>query len=532
MYCYEDKIRAISTLKQVDFNYKEAVNILGYPNSAVLRKWFKEYKEKGDFLKESKAPSPLKKKDYSMEEKKRAVDFYIKNGRNISRTIRCLGYPSRILLASWLNLYSKDGRRIYSKRNKISKSEETDLVLSFLKKHKDIVETVFKLTKKDSLLYNEDMKNKDIKELEREDYISELLYKIKDLEEENNLLKRSAKDPNVINEELKRLQSKNKDLEMELDIIKTAEKLLKKERGINYKNYSNREKAMLVNALSKKYIKTLLFKKLDLKKRTYYNIIKTLDYDKYSKIREIIRKIFYSSNRNFGYRRIQLHLQRDYNINLNVKTVRKLIRQEKLNVIYYKKKSNKYSSYKGEKGLAPDNIVNRNFHSNKPNELWLTDITEFKLNDNKLYLSPIIDCFDGKVLSYSISSSPNQKLANSSLNKACRNLKKNEYPIIHSDRGIHYQWKDWKDICDKYNLIRSMSRKGNCADNSACEGFFGRLKNEFFYYRDWKNISSTEFIAKLSNYIDWYNNKRRKVSLGGLTIAEYREKYYSNLAER
>ena len=172
---------------------------------------------------------------------------------------------------------------------------------------------------------------------------------------------------------------------------------------------------------------------------------------------------------------------------------------------------------------APENIVGRDFHAGKPNELWLTDSTEFKIPAGKVYLSPILDCFDGKLVSWSIGEHPTAKLANSSLIGACKTLKEGERPVSHSDRGGHYRWPGWIGICEKYGLVRSMSKKGCSPDNSACEGLFGRIKNEFFYYRDWDGVPIGDFIAMLDAYLRYYNEERIKESLGWMSPVQYRK---------
>lgn len=153
---------------------------------------------------------------------------------------------------------------------------------------------------------------------------------------------------------------------------------------------------------------------------------------------------------------------------------------------------------------------------------WLTDITEFNIPAGKVYLSPLIDCFDGLAVSWSIGTSPSADLVNSMLDEAITTLKEDEHPIIHSDRGCHYRWPGWIDRMDDASLTRSMSKKGCSPDNSACEGFFGRLKNEMFYDRSWKNVSIDEFINTLDAYIRWYNQDRIKESLGWMSPLEYR----------
>ena len=158
----------------------------------------------------------------------------------------------------------------------------------------------------------------------------------------------------------------------------------------------------------------------------------------------------------------------------------------------------------------------------KPNEKWLTDITEFHIPAGKIYLSPIIDCFDGMVVSWTIGTSPNSKLANTMLQKAIEQLDPSEHPLVHSDRGCHYRWPEWINLMDTAGLTRSMSKKGCSPDNSACEGFFGRLKNEMFYGRNWNHASIDSFIHKLDEYIHWYNETRIKISLGGMSPFQYR----------
>lgn len=145
------------------------------------------------------------------------------------------------------------------------------------------------------------------------------------------------------------------------------------------------------------------------------------------------------------------------------------------------KKKRKYNSYEGELTKAPADLIKRNFHALKPNCKWLTDITEFSIPSGKIYLSSIVDCFDGLIQSWTISNQPNAILVNSMLDNAVAQLNNDETPIVHSDRGAHYRWTGWIDRMEAFQLSRLMSRKGCSPDNAACEGFLGRLKNELFY---------------------------------------------------
>jgi transposase InsO family protein len=194
--------------------------------------------------------------------------------------------------------------------------------------------------------------------------------------------------------------------------------------------------------------------------------------------------------------------------------------EEKLVVPCRKKR--KYSSYKGEISPAVENVVARDFHAGAPNIKWLTDLTEFHIPAGKVYLSPIIDCFDGMVVSWTIGTSPDAELVNTMLDEAICNLSYGEHPIVHSDRGCHYRWPGWILRMENSGLTRSMSKKGCSPDNSACEGFFGRLKNEMFYYCSWQDVSIEQFINELDSYLRWYNEKRIKMSLGAMSPVDYR----------
>ena len=158
-------------------------------------------------------------------------------------------------------------------------------------------------------------------------------------------------------------------------------------------------------------------------------------------------------------------------------------------------KRRRYGSYLGEISREPENVINRDFQAAAPNEKWLTDITEFQIPAGKVYLSPVVDCFDGMVVSWSMSTRPDAALVNTMLDAAIETVgNSHQRPILHSDRGAHYRWPGWLSRMRDANLIRSMSRKGCSPDNAACEGFFGRLKTEWFYPGDWRNTSIEQFM--------------------------------------
>lgn len=326
-------------------------------------------------------------------------------------------------------------------------------------------------------------------------------------------------------DDIEELKRQNAELRMENAILEETIKIIKKDPGVDQNDLSNREKTLVVDALRKHFPLNNLLERFDLPRSSfYYHLTMIAAGDKYADLRNRIIEIFHESNDTRGYRYIHAKLrQSDDPIIVSEKVVRHIMAEENLEVIYAKKQKRKWSSYVGEVSEAPDNLVKRNFHADTPNELWLTDITEFKIPDGKVYLSPILDCFDGKLVSWSIGTHPTAELANSSLREACKSLKEGEHPVSHSDRGGHYRWPGWIDICKEYGLVRSMSKKGCSPDNSACEGLFGRIKNEFFYYRDWNGVTQEEFISRLDSYLRYYNENRIKESLGWLSPVQYRE---------
>ena len=252
----------------------------------------------------------------------------------------------------------------------------------------------------------------------------------------------------------------------------------------------------------------------------FYHRARLRSPQKYGQVRSAIADFFGANNRCYGYRRIRVALQR-MGLSVSEKIIRRIMAEEGLSVLRIRRRA--YSSYKGEISPAVDNVVDRDFHADAPNTKWLTDITEFQLPAGKAYLSPMIDCFDGMVVSWTIGTSPDAELVNAMLDTAIAGLPEGEHPVVHTDRGSHYRWPGWISRMDQARLTRSMSKKGCTPDNAACEGFFGRLKNEMYYNRTWDGASMQEFIGVVDRYIRWYNQKRIKLSLGGLSPAEYRQ---------
>ena len=307
---------------------------------------------------------------------------------------------------------------------------------------------------------------------------------------------------------------------LEKDVYEKAAEILKKEMGDSLKDFSNREKAMVIEALRFKYPMKDILEVFDMAKSSYcYQHNQLQKEDKFRKLRERIIDIFNKNKKRYGYRRIHMVLKTE-GVIVSEKIVCRIMKEECLKVRSVRQR--KYNSYMGEISPAVPNEIQRDFHSDKPNEKWLTDITEFKIGDNKVYLSPIIDCFDGLPVTWTVGVSPNAELVNTMLDQAIDQLDDESHPIVHSDRGCHYRWPGWIERMNKAKLTRSMSKKGCSPDNSACEGFFGRMKNEMFYGYNWNDVTTSEFIQLVNEYMEWYREKRIKISLGGKSPMDYR----------
>jgi putative transposase len=260
-----------------------------------------------------------------------------------------------------------------------------------------------------------------------------------------------------------------------------------------------------------------LLKFAKLKRSTYYAIIKSLNKaDKYAEVRAKLHHICESHFGRYGYRRVTAEMRRQ-NICINHKVVMRLMKEEGLTS---KVRMKKYRSYRGQIGKIAPNIIDRDFAAGRPNQKWTTDITEFSLFGKKLYLSPILDMFNGEIVSYDISTAPALPQVMNMLEKAFAKVKNTKGIVLHSDQGWQYQHAYYQKALKNHGIIQSMSRKGNCLDNSVMENFFGLLKSELLYLQKFKSLE--DFEKKLHEYIYYYNNKRIKLKLKGMSPVEYR----------
>ena len=395
---------------------------------------------------------------YSTEEKQQAIDLYFKNGCNMKKTVRELGYGSATGILRWLRETVPDKVSKPVQRNwKVDYPEEIKqaAVIDLCESNSSTADIAEKYGISRATLYEWKVQYigkgncilKQQKLNSKEYYINE----INRLKEEKRL----------VEQELKKTQAELYRAHLEKDVYEKAAEILKKEMGDNLKEFSNQEKAMVIIALRDKYPVKRILEVFDMVKSSYcYQQKQIKKENKIVKIKERIKILFFENHKRYGYRRIHLLLKRE-GIIISEKIVRSIMKEENLIVRIIRQK--KYSSYLGEISPAV------------PNEI------------NAIVL-----------------------------------LKENEHPIVHSDRGCHYRWSGWIQRMDEAGLTRSMSKKGCSPDNSACEGFFGRMKNEMFYGEKWDKISVEEFISIINQYMQWYRDKRIKLSLGGLSPMEYR----------
>jgi transposase InsO family protein len=189
-------------------------------------------------------------------------------------------------------------------------------------------------------------------------------------------------------------------------------------------------------------------------------------------------------------------------------------------------RAKKYCSYRGKVGIVARNVIGRDFKATAPNQKWATDVTVFKIKDAKLYLSPIIDMYNSEIVSYALSESPDFRQITEMLDKAFAKTPDNTKLILHSDQGWQYFMRPYQRRLKSKGILQSMSRKGNCLDNAVIENFFGIVKTELLYLQNFESM--TQFKDELVQYIEYYNNRRIKAKLKGMSPVQYRTHYKDN----
>ncbi len=504
MYSYEDRMKAVRLYIKLGMRVRATIRQLGYPTKNSLKAWHREYEQRRDL-----APGYVRKPRYSQAQKVAAVEHFVEHGCSVSATIKALGYPGRGSLPLWVQeLRPEVGRRVVGKCPvQAPLAVKRAAVIALCTRHGSALEVAQEMGVCRPTLYN---------------WKKQLLGA-----EASASMKRSKESPPgperaELEQQLEALRRDLRRLQLEHDLLEKANEIVKKEMGIDRRLLTNQEKAQLVDALKHRYSLAELLGEVGLARSSYFYHRARLNLvDKYAGVRRAMVDIFEHNHRCYGYRRMQASLNRQ-SIGVSEKVVQRLMKQESLVAALPKRR--RYGSYLGEISPAPVNLLERDFSATAPNKKWLTDITEFQIAAGKVYLSPMIDCFDGMVVSWSIGTRPDAELVNTMLDAAIETVDAStDRPVVHSDRGAHYRWPGWLSRMAAAKLVRSMSRKAYSPDNAACEGFFGRLKTELFYRRDWLTTSVDQFIQTLDAYIRWYNEERIKSSLGFRSPIEHRK---------
>ena len=537
--------RAVGLYIRYECCAADAIHELGYPSKEALRMWYRER------LEEERAGVPSRRGErqrrYSEEQKCAAVDHYLECGRRLSRTMRMLGYPeSKELLMAWIDELAPGRRRL--RHGPVPEELKRKAVVAVasgrLKSHEAAAElgvqaAVVREWKRQMLAGS---KETHVARERRERPgggggarpvvpdapavaagsrdaagLADALASM-----EKRLARMQAR-LDELDADVERQRREKRELDVEIAIRRGALELLGKEPGADPENLTNREKTILVKQISEAQrvsVKSLL-PVVGLAHSTYHyrlNAMRRPDRDAW--LLPLVEGAFENSEKRYGYKRVHLELQ-GMGITVSAKRVMKLMTKHGMVPLF--KSAKRYSSYKGELTRAPENLVNRDFHADGPNMLRVTDLTEFSIPAGKAYLSPLIDCYDGLPVAWTIGTSPNAELADGMLSDACSTLGEGDRPVIHSDRGRHYRWPEWIRICEEHKLTRSMSAKGCSPDNAAAEGFFGRLKQEFFHKRSFAGVSMDEFIGMLDDYMVWYRDKRIKTEFGMSIMDRRRE---------
>lgn len=248
----------------------------------------------------------------------------------------------------------------------------------------------------------------------------------------------------------------------------------------------------------------------------YYQVQAQQRPDKHASLKQLVQSVYDQEKGLYGYRRVTAVI-RNLGTLVNKKVVERLMTELGLRSVVRPKK---YRSYRGAVGRTAPNLLERNFVAQRPNQKWVTDVTEFKVAQQKLYLSPVMDLYNREIVAYEMATRPCLALVDNMMGKAFERLQSEPKLVIHSDQGWHYQHAQYRHKLATRGVKQSMSRKGNCLDNAAMESFFGTLKSEFFYLKRFASVE--ELKAGLDEYIHYYNHHRIKLNLNSLSPVAYR----------
>ncbi|PWA13411.1 IS3 family transposase [Pueribacillus theae] len=439
---------------------------------------------------------------FTSEEKLQAVKSYLNGMEGYKTVAKSIGVSSGVL-HNWIKQYEFAGEAAFDKPYTTFSPQFKMDVLNYMVEQGTSI-------RKTAAIFNIPAPSTLFKW--KTDFESGGLDALKPKKKGRPTMNKNSKKPTPAEGSVEALQEELERLRMENAYFKKVECLSSKQGKI-----TKQDKAQVVYELRHEFPVKALLKLAEIPRSTYYYWVKNMGKpDPDAQLKKIIQSIYDEHEGRLGYRRIRDEL-RNRKLKINHKKVQRIMKELGLKCLVRMKK---YRSYKGTVGKIASNILDRNFKADKPNEKWVTDITEFKLFGEKLYLSSILDLYNGEIITYTLGSRPTYSLVSTMLDQAFERLKGEENLLIHSDQGWHYQMKKYQLSLSERGITQSMSRKGNCYDNAVIESFFGIMKSEFLYLKEFESVE--HFKKELEKYIDYYNHKRIKAKLKGMSPVQYR----------
>ena len=521
MFSTEQRRIAIEAFIRFDHSHAGAIAELGYPTRHSLRAWYKDYLEHG----EVRPPKRRREPKFTLEMRRAAVDYCLAHGKSLAGTMRGTGYPaSGECLCGWIDELAP-GQGKYGgpspKAGPVPLAEKIRAVAEPGSRSGTAAEVAEKYgaPRAAPYVWRREMTGDNVGEPEAR---GEPVGKEYD---------DPPDDIEVPRDMLREAEMRLRKVQLGLDVRQATLEMVKKDPGAEPGLLTNAEKAAMVTALRPRWKLCEVLPVVGMAKSSYEYARSAQakgETEGHAAARKAVIEAFEASGGTYGYRRVHAQVNADAGDGAAIGewTVRSIMEEENL-VARAARKKRRYSSYEGEISEAPENLLRdergrHHFHADKPNELWITDVTEFRIPAGKACPSPIADCLDGMPPSWSISTSPDAEMANSSLLGACRWLNEGDHPKIHSDRGRHYRRPGWIGICDENGLVRSMPGKGRSPDDARCEGFFGRLKIELLHGCDWTGVTIEEFMGMLDAHLRWYRDVRIKGDLDYRSPMQYR----------
>ncbi len=449
----------------------------------------------------------------TLEEKLQMCKEHVDDGKSLSHVCELHEYQNKDELKYAVNLYKRYGEKPFLNREQNVYRRDTKLLaISRIKNGESLRKVSLDLGLVNYKILSDWVKK----------YNTEGEEAIQDTYPRKNYLNEDERYKKMID---KKLKEENERLKAEIDFLKKSQSLAKK-----LEELTTKEKVKVVNELRTKYELKVLLEMARIPLSVYYyqvNAIKN-EVNKYEDIEKEIDYLYLEKHKKrIGYQRIYIELK-NKEIKIGKNKVLEIMRKKgyvKQNKVNYRK----YNSYKGDLGGVKENLLNQNFKASKPYEKAGTDITMFRVKEEAVYLSPVIDFYTREILSYEIGTDAKLEKVLNMIRKLKVTHKDNiKGMIIQSDQGVQYQNSRYSDLLKEYEIIQSMSRKGNCLDNSPTENFFGRLKEEIWYNKEYKYENSKDLIKEIHNYIRYYNEIRIVTRLKSSPI-NFRNKCLSEL---